>query len=74
MLSPIIHSLIKIVLASCDEDKIRDYDKNIIELAIKCICALCGNYDRKKYVPGEKMPAKLLVLFFSFLFSGLSCV
>lgn len=48
-----IHSLIKIILASCEASQIQNYDPQIFKLAIKCVGALSGKYNRKNYIPGE---------------------
>jgi len=48
-----IHSLIKITLASCDSTLVQNYDSQIIKLAIQCLSSLAGKYDRNMYIPGE---------------------
>ena len=49
----LVQALIKISIASCDEKLIKDHDKGVIKLAIQCLCALSGQHDKKKYIPGE---------------------
>jgi hypothetical protein len=48
-----IHTLIRLTLASCDPVQIQNYDSEIFKLAIECLSALSGKYDRKMYIPGE---------------------
>ena len=49
----IIHALINIALASCDESKSQDYDPALMMQVISCLCSFAGKYNRKNYIPGE---------------------
>lgn len=48
----IIHILISLSLASCNEKLCKDYDKELRFIALKSLCVLAGIYNRKIYIPG----------------------
>lgn len=49
----IIHSMSKIAICACDEEKAKNYDPQVLKLVITCLCYLAGTYNRRNYIPTE---------------------
>lgn len=60
----IIHSLSKIAINACDEEKEKDYDTQVLKHVITCLCYLAGMYNRRNYIPVETRENDKLRAFF----------
>jgi len=49
----LIHDLIQIILSTCDEKTLEEYDKEMRVLALACLENLGGIFNRKIFIPGE---------------------
>jgi len=60
----IVHNLIALCLASCDEKEIQNHSNAFLMATLKCLVNLGGVFNRKHYIPGETREANKLRNFF----------